>query len=368
MQIMNSRERFDLTCRHQNPDRFPLDYLAKRDADQMLKRYFGVSTERELLDLLGCDLYHLSARDISQNEAFLPIYRGPALPASETERICPFGIRYQRAAYDWKLGADEALSGPLENAGSPADVLRHPWPKPEHFDVQALIPECEQNAGRVIVGGFWTAIFGNAYRMHGFENFLMNMAMRPELIKTLVDRLTEFYLELNERLFSELRGRIDLYYFGNDFGSQNGLLFSRDMWRQFFFENYRRLIDLAHGHGLKVMVHSCGSIRQIMADLIEVGVDIIDPVQTTADGMEPIGLKEDFGDRIVFHGAVDTQGVLPTASQEGVEQHVLEIMRELGRDGGYIFAPCNAIQADTPPENVESMYRAAREYEPGRGM
>jgi len=362
---MNSKERFQHSCRHQNPDRVPIDYIAKRDADQMIKRHFGVSTERELLDVLGCDLYHLSARDISQNEAFMPIYRGPELPVSETERTCPFGIRYQRATYDWKLGADEALAGPLENAETPQDVLKHPWPKPQHFDVEALIPECEENADRVIVSGFWTAIFGNAYRMHGFENFLMNLALKPELIKALVDRLTEFYLELNQRLFTALKGRIDVFYMGNDFGSQNGLLFSRDMWREIYFNSYKKASELAHSHGLKVMVHSCGSIRPILSDLIEAGMDILDPVQTTADDMEPIGLKEDFGDRIVFHGAVDTQGVLPNASEQGVEQHVREILRVLGRKGGYIFAPCNAIQADTPPENVEAMYRAVHEYKPG---
>ena len=107
---------------------------------------------------------------------------------------------------------------------------------------------------------------------------------------------------------------------------------------------------------------------QILADLIEAGTDIIDPVQTTADDMEPAGLKEDFGDRVVFHGAVDTQGVLPSASEEGVEQHVREILRVLGGKGGYIFAPCNAIQADTPPENVEAMYRAVQEYRPGADL
>ncbi len=361
---MVPKERFELTCRHRNPDRFPIDYQAKRDADQMLKDYFGVTTERELLDVLGCDLYHLSARDISQNEAFLPIYRGPALPTSESERTCPFGIRYQRSAFDWKLGADEVLASPLEKAESPEEVLRYSWPKPQWFDVEALIPECEENSNRVIVSGFWTAVFGNAYRMHGFANFLMNLALKPELIKTLVNRMTEFYLELNERLFSALKGKIDVYYFGNDFGSQNGLLFSREMWKEFYFENYRQLIDLAHNHGLKVMVHSCGSIREIMKELIEVGVDILDPVQTTADDMDPQGLKDDFGRDIVFHGAIDTQGVLPNSSTEEVVRHAREVMRVLGREGGYIFAPCNAIQADTPPENVEAMYRAAREYHP----
>ena len=291
---MKAKQRLTAVCEHRNPDRFPIDYQAKRDADQMIKKHFGVTTERERLDLLGCDLYHLSARDLSRNEAFLPIYRGPALPTNESERTCPFGIRYQRSAFDWKFGADEVLANPLENAASPVDVLKHPWPKPQWFDVEALIPECEDNSNRVIVSGFWTAVFGNAYRMHGFANFLMNLALKPELIKTLVNRMTEFYLELNERLFSALKGKIDVYYFGNDFGSQNGLLFSREMWREFYLENYRQLVNLAHRHGLKVMVHSCGSIREIMKDLIEVGVDIIDPVQITADDMEPQGLKNDF--------------------------------------------------------------------------
>lgn len=352
-------------CRHLNPDRIPIDYQAKRVMDQRLREYFGADTERDLLDLLGCDLYHLSARDISQNEAFLPIYRGPELPTSETERTCPLGIRYQRLDFDYKLGADEALAGPLENAENAKDVLAHPWPKPEWFDVEALIPECEQNSERVIVSGFWTAIFGNAYRMHGFENFLMNLALKPELIKTLINRLTDFYLELNERLFSKLRGKIDIFFFGNDFGSQNGLLFGRDMWREFFFENYKKIVSLAHSYELRVMTHSCGSIRRILPDLIEAGVELLDPVQITAEDMDPVRLKEEFGRDIVFHGAIDTQGVLPVASPAEVERHVREIMRVLGRDGGYIFAPCNAIQSDTPPENVEAMYRVAREYRPG---
>jgi len=117
------------------------------------------------------------------------------------------------------------------------------------------------------------------------DSYELQRMLKPELIRTLVDRLTGFYLELNERLFSALKGRIDVYYFGDDFGSQNGLLFSREMWREFFFENYRRLIGLAHGHGPKA----------------------------------------DFGADLVFHGAIDTQGVLPKASEEQVADHAGEL-------------------------------------------
>ena len=227
-------------CAHEYPDRIPIDYLANADMHKRIMKHYGLETERELLDLLGCDFYYLSARDISQNEGFLKIYCGPELETTERERTCPFGIRYTRTVGDWKFGADEAVEGPLEKAETPKEVLDHPWPDPQWFDPEPLLAECEANADKVVVSGFWTAIFGNAYRMHGFANFLTNLALKPELIKTLIDRMTEFYLELNDRLFSALKGRIDVYFFGNDFGSQNGLLFSEEMWLEFYYEEAHR--------------------------------------------------------------------------------------------------------------------------------
>lgn len=357
---MNSHERFETACAHRKPDRPPIDYTATRAADIAIRRHLGVKSERELLDALGCDLYHLTARDISQNEAALGIYRGPALDIEDDERTCPFGIRYRRGAFDWKFGADEVAHSPLAEARSAREVLRHPWPKARWFDLDPLVAEAEEHSGRVVVSGFWTAIFGNAYRLHGFSNFLMNMSLNPELTKALVGRLTDFYLELNERLFSALRGRAQVYYFGNDFGTQAGLLFSREMWREFFGEPYRLLAGLARRHGLKVMTHSCGAVGELIDDFLEAGIDILDPVQTTAAGMDAAALKQRFGERLVFHGAVDTQGVLPGADENTVRRHVRSLIETLGEGGGYIFAPCNAIQADTPPQNVLAMYEEAR--------
>ncbi|MBN1834601.1 MAG: hypothetical protein JW820_02060 [Spirochaetales bacterium] len=355
---MDSRARFQIACQHASPDRPPIDYLATRLVDQRLRKHLGVASESELLDALGADLYYLSVRDISQNESARSIYRGPPLPCTDRERTCPFGIRYLREQGEWKFGADEAIAGALEDAEEPADVLAHRWPRPEWFDVSALEEECDRNRRRVIVSGFWTAIFGNAYRLHGFERFLTNMALKPELIKTIIRCLTEFYLELNDRLFSALKGKIDVFFFGNDFGTQNGPLIGEPMWADFYKEEYRRIVDLAHGYGLKVMVHSCGSIVQLIPHLIELGVDLIDPVQTTAAGMDPQRLKREFGKQIVFHGAVDTQGVLPRGTPEEVSAHVRSLVDILGDQGGYIMAPCNNIQADTPVENIVAMYAA----------
>ncbi len=362
---MNSKERFEAVCEFRQPDRLPVDYLAHPELDRLLKQHLGCETEEELLDKLGCDFYYLPGRDISQNEGFLKYYKGPTLEMSETERVCALGIRWTRGAGDGKFVVDEAIAGPLNNAETEQDILNHSWPTAEDFDFSPLIEECETHADRVIIGGLWTGIMGDAYRLHGFENFLLNSALNPQLIKTLIDKMTDVYLELNEAIFSTLKGRMDVWFFGNDFGSQQALLLRPEMWHDFFFENIKRLTTLAHGYGLKVMMHSCGAISGIIPHLIEAGVDILDPIQVTAAGMEPPSLAEHFGGKIVFHGGIDTQQVLPFGTPEEVTAHAKGVSDALNAKGGYIFAPSQILGPDIPVENVIAMYGAKGTYQEG---
>ena len=357
---MESRACFDAACAFASPPpRVPVDYLAHRRTDAALRAWLGCATEAELLDTLGCDFYYLTCRDISQNEGYLKCYRGPALDMTESERTCPLGIRWQRGAYDSKFSVDEALAGPLGNATSARDVLAHPWPTRRDFDFTPLIEECEAQAKRVRIGGLWTGIMGDAYRMVGFERFLLNVAMDTDFVKTLVNRMTEMYLDLNDAAFETLKGKLDVWFFGNDFGSQGGLLMRPETWHEIFFENIRRLTALAHAYGLKVMMHSCGAIAELIPALIEAGVELLDPIQVTARGMEPGSLGETSGGRIVFHGGVDTQHVLPTATPEEVARHVEDVTAALGRRGGYILAPSQLLGPDIPLENIAAMYGVA---------
>lgn len=357
---MNSRERFWATCKHQNKSTPPIDYLAHKKTDESLRSFLGVGTEEELLDYLGCDFYYLPGRDISQNEGFMKFYKGTPLHLSDRQRICPFGILWQRGAYDHKFTVDEAISGPLENAQTQQDILKHAWPSPSDFDFSPLHYECESHSGRVIIGGFWTGIMGDSYRLLGFENFLLNTALNPKLAKTLVDKITEVYLELNHAVFSELKGKMDVWYFGNDFGSQHGMLLSPETWHRLFFYNIKELVALAHGYGLKVMMHSCGAISPIIPFLIEAGVDILDPIQVTAKDMEPEKLSAKFGKDIVFHGGIDTQKVLPGSTPQEASEHALSVTETLNRDGGYIFAPSQLLGADIPVQNIVAIYNAVR--------
>ncbi len=337
-----------------------IDYLAHPDVDEKLKRFYGIATEKELLHELGSDFYYLSSRDISQNESCLPFYVGPMLDMQQSERRCPFGIRWRRGAYRSKFAVDEAIEGPLQKAQSEKDILAYSWPKLEWFDFSAFGQEIAENEDRVIVGGFWSGILGDSFRIHGFENFLLNIAIKPVMIKTLINKMTDFYVKLNSCFFKQFGNKIDIWFFGNDLGSQTGLLLSPQMLNDFFMDNFKRLCDLAHSYNIKVMMHSCGAISEIISMLIDVGVDILDPVQVTAKGMEPMGLKKQFRDRIVFHGGIDTQCILPNGTIEQVKQHCLKTIEIFGQDGGYIFAPSQILGPDIPVENIDMMYKVAK--------
>jgi len=365
MTEMTPNPRADFYTSLARSKRVLVDYLASAEADRRLREHLGVSTESELLDRLGCDFYHLSGRDISQQDDFLPCWRGPRLETTDTIRTCPLGIKWQRREGLGKFDVEEAIEGPFTLSSTPWEVLDHRWPTAGDFDFEPLIAEAEANGHRVVVSGLWSGVFGDSYRMIGFEEFLSGMVMEPELLHTLVDRMTEMCLELNDRLFEQLRGKIDVWFFGNDFGHQQGLLFGAEMWGDFFGENIGRLCELAHSHGLKVMMHSCGCVAPLLDRLIEAGVDILDPVQTSAAGMDAESLSSGYGDRLIFHGGVDTQHVLPTATPEEAASHASEMIAGLGGGLGYIFAPSQIFQTDIPVENIVAVYETASNHNAG---
>ena len=358
MSAMTSRERYAATMAYEQPDRPAMDYYAHPVTDRRLKEHLGAATERELLDNLGCDFYHMEGRCLSQNEFILACWKkGPPPEPGDKERICPLGITYERLAFDGKFAVDEALAAPLAQATTPREILEHPWPRARDFDFSPWRAECEAQSDRVVVGGLNSAFFSNSFRMVGFEQFLLNLAAEPEFTKTLLNRMVDMYLELNEAVFEALEGTVDVYMFGADYGSQESLLMSRQMWLDYCFENTKRICALAHSHGLKVMMHSCGAIFELIGDLIEAGVDILDPIQLTAKGMEIDRLCETFGGRIVFHGGIDTQHVLPEGTPDDVRAHVREVVDGLSVKGGYIFCPSQLLGPDIPVENIEAMYR-----------
>ena len=338
------------------------DFLAPLSVRVELMNYFKTETEAGLLDKLNVDFYYLSFRDLSQNETLKSLYKGPSLWYDEKHRKCPFGITWKRAVYDDKFGVDEAVNGPFRGFETTEnDILNYNWPDPEEYDYTQLVSECEMYRDKILVGGLWSGIHGDSNRMMGYENFLFNIAMNKPLVKVLVDRITEFYLKANRKYFEAVKGKMDIFFMGNDFGTQNGLLISLEDWFDIYYENYKKLIDLAHSYGFKVMVHSCGGIYDLLPYFIKLGIDILDPVQTTAKGMNPDVLIENYGKDLVFHGAIDTQHMLMDHSSDEVYEYCLEMIRIFNKFGMFVIAPSNNFMPGTPVENILSVYKAADE-------
>ena len=193
---------------------------------------------------------------------------------------------------------------------------------------------------------------------------MIDLVDHPDIVHYCLDKLFDLAYTNSLRIYESCPGKVLYSYVAEDMGGQDNLMFSKKHIRTFLLPRMKRMIDLAHQAGAYVFHHNDGSCRAILPDMVEAGIDVLNPIQWRCRGMEREGLKADFGDRLVFHGAVDNQYTLPFGSLAEVRQEVEDNLRILGAGGGYILAPCHNIQAVTPPENVVEMYTTA--YELGR--
>ncbi len=220
----------------------------------------------------------------------------------------------------------------------------------------SLIPRvCERNDDRFLLGGF-ASIFYYPTLVRSMEDILLDMALNPELAKHLFQRCFQWHMDYHTRLLNAANGRLDCLQLADDFSTQLGLLISVAMFREFFKEPIRKYIELAHSYGAKTMFHCCGSAYRLIPEFIDLGVDVLDPVQTTTANMEPTRLKSEFGQRISFHGGGETQHVLPHGTPEEVRDNARMLSSVLGNKGGYVMSSCHFFQADVPVENVLAFY------------
>lgn len=277
-----------------------------------------------------------------------------------------WGVRMKSQTYgDGKGTYEEAVGNPLADAATVADVEAHSWPDPGWYDYSGLTkrmkehPDYPFSAGYVSIG-WW------AWDIRGMQQLLEDLILRPDIAEAIISHVADFSLEYYRRLIDAGREQIGknfvYIHLADDFGTQDGLLISPGLYRRFFMEPYRRIIDVAHEAGLMVEFHCCGAARELIPDLIETGIDILNPIQTSAAGMVPHELAAEYGDDIAFSGGVDVQTVLPFGSVQDVKDEVRYLLDTLGKGGGYMLAPSHAIQVGTPPENVVAMFEAAHDY------
>jgi len=252
----------------------------------------------------------------------------------------------------------------LSSVRSIADAQRLPWPDTQSFDLRGYLGRlaAARSTGLAVLGGVWASMFTDPRRGMGESRFLMAMLDDPGLIEYVVQRAVDSYCDVNDAIFSRGAADLDVFYFGSDFGMQQSLFISRQSFLRFFKPHFRRLAQQAKRYGLKVMFHTCGAVSEIIPDLVECGIDLLDPVQVSAREMEPALLATRFKGQISFRGGISTQTVLPRGTAAEVRSTVRATIEALGPTG-YIAGPDQKMLPDIPVENVLAMYEAIGDYQ-----
>ena len=369
---MTPRERFKRITNHQEADRVPVDmgshvasihqltyvrlkeYLNDPDMnnqDKILDRMVqNVVPDEKTLQRYNIDFRWIAPHWINVTDVAEDIYRDM------------WGIDWQ-----FMLDAYSVYDSPLKNA-TIEDIDRHPWPDPTSPALVTGLAErakhLYKNTGYVLVGdAIKGGILTKALQIRGYEQIFADLVDNVAFTEALMDKLLELYKEFWTTFLKAVGPYVQMVYFTDDIGGQNAMMISPATFRSLVKPRIAELIDHIKSEAdVQFMYHTDGTVSPVIEDIIEMGVDILNPIQTSALGMDTDVLKEMYGDRICFHGAIDVQKMLPFSTPEEVRYDVAKRIYHLARGGGYILAPCHNIGSDVPPENVEAMYQAAHEY------
>ena len=353
-QAMTPQARVEMALDHRQPDRVPFDFWGVPEVCDALRFHLGVETHEDVLRLLGVDCRLVA-----------PDYMGPA------PRVQPDGTYYdawgthRRSISNEFSTYDEYAGHPLAAAQSVSDVETWDgWARPEHWDLSTLqgkIRDLQRETEyhiRYEVGG----IFEWSWALRGMERFLLDLLEQPEIPCAIMDCFTDIYIANVTGVLEAADGLVDMVYTYDDIGTQRGLMISQRMWRQYILPQHQRLNRAIRRFPVRIMYHSCGAVYPLIAAFADdMGIDVLNPLQPRAAGMDLASIKREYGRQLSFHGAVDIQHTLPYGTPEEVQTEARHLCRLLGKGGGYICAPAHHIQADTPIQNIIALYTAERE-------
>jgi len=374
--MMTPRECFYAAMNHEQPDRLLMDFgkhigSIHRRAYIKLREHLGDTSmvnDNVILDRMAQTI----VPDESLLQRFDIDFRW-IVPnwVQVTERtdvpgyIDMWGVPY-KATEDWDhcvVDGAPMRQATLEN------IDDFQWPNsndPEQFKgLREKAKHLYENTDFVIgADAIKAGVLMNALQMRGYDQFFMDLAIDTPFAEALMDRILKTLKEMWSRYMDEVGEYVQLAYVTDDLGSQTSLLISPRMFRQLLKPRMKELHDHIKGCAdVQLMFHTDGAVLPLVDDFLEMNVDILNPVQTSVSGLEDtFALKEKFGDRLSFHGAIDVQQMLPNATTAELEQEIARRVYDLGRDGGYILAPCHNIGHDIPPENVVTLFEKAREF------
>ncbi|MBI5394177.1 MAG: hypothetical protein HZA91_02650 [Verrucomicrobia bacterium] len=362
----HSRERVLASVARREPDRIPIDYWAVESVTDRLIAHYGVADEEALLRRLNVDLRYVMGPNLAGQqhatradgivEDYWGVQRQP-MTVSGTDRT-------GRA---WSWSYKHVHRSPLERMQTIEEIERYPkWPSADMWDYSGVKGAClraRATGAAVVMAGDRldrTAQLKPASYLRGMEQFLLDLMEQPALAGCILERIAGYYLAYNERVFRAAEGTIDIFFMGDDMGTQHGLWVSVDVYRRFFKENFRKFNDLAHRHGIKTMYHTCGNVLDLVPEFIDCGLDILQSLQPSA--MDIATLKKKYGRHLAFQGGMDIQNTMPKGTPQEVAAEVRQRAATLGPGGGYIFGTAHNLLPDVPTENIVALFDAYLEH------
>lgn len=372
--MMTPRERLLTARNHREPDRVPRDLGGRVTgiavaAYEALTEFFGLDEEVRIIDykqqLAG------PSEEVLRRLGIDTRYIAPGSPSGWEREVAEDETGYtyvDRWGIELRMPKEDGyyfdmVGHPL--AGLTVDDLdSYPWPDPTDPGLTDGLREearrLSEETDYALVGEPSSSLFERAWYLRGFQNFMMDLVTDEEFATGLLDKLLELRMAGLEGFLREVGDYIHVIRLGDDLGQQGGPLIAPPLYRRLVKPRQRGLISFVRERtDAHVFFHTCGSVVEFLPDLIEIGVDILNPVQVSARDMDPAWLKAEYGDRLTFWGGVDTQHVLPNGTPEEVTAEARRRIEQLGDGGGYVLDAVHNIQADVPPENIVALYAAA---------
>ncbi|MEM3607099.1 MAG: uroporphyrinogen decarboxylase family protein [Candidatus Bathyarchaeia archaeon] len=356
---MIPKERVIKAIEHKEPDRVPIFASFTPEVAEMLKERFGVN-EPELGVKLGNDIVLAEVGMVTSyyEGSCFSLSSGP--PLKDRIYVDEWGIKWKWVKYR-KGYYTEIIEHPLANAKL-EDLKKYKIPDPlkkERFKEPEKIIKA-YGSKYAIVGGLVFTIEAARY-LRGTVKFFIDMIKNKEFANMLLDMVTDFHLKACKKL---IEMGVDVIWVADDVGMQDRMMISPEVWREYLKQRYKMIFNEFKelNPEIKIAYHSDGAIEPIIPDLIEIGLDVLNPVQPKAKGMNPKELKRKYGSKLTFWGAIDVQWTMPFGTPKDVALEVKERIKTLAPGGGFIISPSHNIQPDTPIENILAFYQSAKEY------
>jgi uroporphyrinogen decarboxylase len=352
---MTSRERIIASINHRQPDRIAVDLRFVPALMKSMLDYLHMD-EEALWQWIGQDVFPV--RPAYRKPASDVFYADPTMEVNDKGYLLDiYHVPFRKIEAGTQTYVEMANEPPLAMIDTVEGLKHFPWPQASDWDY-SLIPSKIVSRRDKAVWPRSRGCFVTAQMMRGMDQFLVDLALNPEYANCLLDHISSFVMEDAEKTLQAGEGEYTFIEYNDDFATQRGMLISPDMWREVMKPRVKEFATMAHRYGAKVKCHSCGSVYDIIPDMIEIGVDILNPIQPLAKNMDPFKIKKEFGESICLHGGIDIQELLPKASPSEVYTCVRRLIDEVGKGGGYILSGSHVLQPDTRLENITAMVNA----------